>query len=291
MWTQIKAQLHWTEAKAFSLSLSSLNILWPFCLSFCRLSLSPLLSLGMNEPLPVSMLSLTIQFPLTRTASHCMMQPFRGTSRTSPGTSRSDGMSWYSTKNERSPSCSTRQQKCSIYTRSSSTLYFCECFLLRDVFTRVCHSVHRGCLPDTPSPGTRGRNRPDQADTPPHSKDGHCSARYASYWNVFLCIFFPFFLRSKDREEFAAIKVCALLKELCTSRTKSNTAHSKVLTLKRRRLPNAVTVKQWFSTVSRVNSDIYHAEQHVHQVLTSVPTGDGHYSTGSDCALQGSLHL
>ena len=35
---------------------------------------------------PVSMLSLTIQFPVTSTASHCMTHPCRGTSITSPGT-------------------------------------------------------------------------------------------------------------------------------------------------------------------------------------------------------------
>lgn len=63
--------------------------------------------LGPRDP-PVSMLSLTMQFPLTRTASHCMTQPWRGTSITSPGTSRSDGTSRYSTSPPVAPSlCAT----------------------------------------------------------------------------------------------------------------------------------------------------------------------------------------
>lgn len=35
---------------------------------------------------PVSMLSLTMQVPLRRTASHCMVQPWAGITTTSPGT-------------------------------------------------------------------------------------------------------------------------------------------------------------------------------------------------------------
>ena len=45
------------------------------------------------KDLPVSMLSLTMQFPLMRTASHCIMQPRRGISMMSPGTRSSDDMS------------------------------------------------------------------------------------------------------------------------------------------------------------------------------------------------------
>ena len=41
-----------------------------------------------------------------------------------------------------------------------------------NVFTPVCDSVHRGGVHPP------GRHRP-----PP---DGHCSGRYASYWNAFL---------------------------------------------------------------------------------------------------------
>ena len=43
--------------------------------------------------LPVSMLSFTIQFPVTKTASHCIKHPRRGISITSPGTRSSDVMS------------------------------------------------------------------------------------------------------------------------------------------------------------------------------------------------------
>lgn len=43
--------------------------------------------------LPVNILSLTMQFPLTNTASHCIMHPDRGTSMTSPGTKSSEGIS------------------------------------------------------------------------------------------------------------------------------------------------------------------------------------------------------
>ena len=57
--------------------------------------------------LPVSMLSLTIQLPVTRTASHCMIQPWRGTSMISPGTRSSEGTSMYSEFNQ-----SINQQQC-----------------------------------------------------------------------------------------------------------------------------------------------------------------------------------
>ena len=43
--------------------------------------------------IPVSILSLTIQFPVIRTASHCMMHPPRGISIISPGTRSSDDSS------------------------------------------------------------------------------------------------------------------------------------------------------------------------------------------------------
>ena len=55
-----------------------------------------------------------------------------------------------------------------------------------NVFTRVCDSVHREGLQHpllsiqppglTPLPG----------QTPPAPRDGHCSGRYASYWNAVL---------------------------------------------------------------------------------------------------------
>ena len=45
---------------------------------------------------PVSILSLTIQLPATNTASHCIIQPDRGISITSPGTRSSDDDSIYS---------------------------------------------------------------------------------------------------------------------------------------------------------------------------------------------------
>ena len=58
----------------------------------------------------------------------------------------------------------------------------------RNVFSRVCHSVHRGegvwvdTTPgqtDTPPPGSH-----PQTDTYPPA-DGYCRGRYASYWNSF----------------------------------------------------------------------------------------------------------
>ena len=45
---------------------------------------------------PVSMLSLTIQLPVTSTASHCIIHPPFGISITSPGTKSSDDISSYS---------------------------------------------------------------------------------------------------------------------------------------------------------------------------------------------------
>ena len=48
-----------------------------------------------------------------------------------------------------------------------------------NVFTSVCHFVHRGMSGRTP-PGRHPR-----ADTLPPA-DGYCSGRYASYWNAFL---------------------------------------------------------------------------------------------------------
>lgn len=38
----------------------------------------------------MSMLSLTMQFPVNSTASHCMTQPFRGMEMMSPGTRSSE---------------------------------------------------------------------------------------------------------------------------------------------------------------------------------------------------------
>ena len=59
----------------------------------------------------------------------------------------------------------------------------------------VSHSVHRGCLADIPlgrhpmGGHPMGRyppaRHPTRADTLP-LPDGHCSGRYASYWNAFL---------------------------------------------------------------------------------------------------------
>ena len=64
-------------------------------------------------------------------------------------------------------------------------------------FTPVCDSVHRGVYnPLGRPPSGRhlpGRHPPGQtpipqADNPP-LRDGHCSGRYASYWNAFLFLF------------------------------------------------------------------------------------------------------
>lgn len=77
-----------------------------------RISLSHYLALLSNcttcNPenfwLPVSMLSLTIQFPVRSTASHCMVQPWRGIEIMSPGTRSSEQMSWYSEPKNLKPS-------------------------------------------------------------------------------------------------------------------------------------------------------------------------------------------
>lgn len=53
----------------------------------------------LQQFLPVSILSLTIQFPATNTASHCMIHPYLGISITSPGTRSSEEISIYSAKN------------------------------------------------------------------------------------------------------------------------------------------------------------------------------------------------
>ena len=52
------------------------------------------------------------------------------------------------------------------------------------MFSQACvkNSVHGGCTPLPP-----GRHPPRLADIPP---DGHCSGRYASYWNAFLFVNF-----------------------------------------------------------------------------------------------------
>ena len=67
-----------------------------------------------------------------------------------------------------------------------------------NIFTPVCHSVHRGvCLSvcwDTTTPPRadtprRSRTPPPGADTPPPEADSSkrsTSGRYASYWNAFL---------------------------------------------------------------------------------------------------------
>ena len=58
-------------------------------------------------------------------------------------------------------------------------------------FTPVCDSVHRGsCKPHPSPPGQTphfplGRHPTPWVDTPP-PPDGHCSRRYASYWNASL---------------------------------------------------------------------------------------------------------
>ena len=71
----------------------------------------------------------------------------------------------------------------------------------------VSHSVHRGVSasvhagihtplgrhPPPPSRNPLGRQPPPPGQTPapgqiPHPADGHCSRRYASYWNAFLFI-------------------------------------------------------------------------------------------------------
>ena len=89
------------------------------------------------------------------------------------------------------------------------------------VFTPVCHSVHRGCIPacngsDTPQEDTPKDDTPpgrNQEDTPPRPEDTHpgrnqedpprktdhpwssacweiraTSGRYASYWNAYLSL-------------------------------------------------------------------------------------------------------
>ena len=74
-----------------------------------------------------------------------------------------------------------------------------------NAFTRVCHSVHRGVAgryqsPSRQTPLLAGKHPPPEGtpltgrhplagrhppgQTPP--SDGHCSGRYASYWNAFL---------------------------------------------------------------------------------------------------------
>ena len=54
-----------------------------------------------------------------------------------------------------------------------------------NVFTRVCHSVHRGegVRVDT-SPGSHHPAVTPRTDTYPPA-DGYCRGRYASYWNAF----------------------------------------------------------------------------------------------------------
>ena len=55
----------------------------------------------------------------------------------------------------------------------------------REGFSEVCHSVHRGSL----LPGLRVLG---SREVPPvlTSSTGHCSGRYASYWNAFLLHFY-----------------------------------------------------------------------------------------------------
>ena len=76
---------------------NSNNLRWNYSCTFKSKitvsSLNPTLDSGSNisaEWRPVSMLSLTMQLPVMSTASHCSMQPCRGTSITSPGTSMSE---------------------------------------------------------------------------------------------------------------------------------------------------------------------------------------------------------
>ena len=67
-----------------------------------------------------------------------------------------------------------------------------------NIFTPVCHSVHRRRVstsvqagihpPGRPPPGQHllPRKTHPWADTAPPQADGYCSGRYASYWNAFL---------------------------------------------------------------------------------------------------------
>ena len=79
-----------------------------------------------------------------------------------------------------------------------------------NVFTPVCHSVHRGVsapvhagihalLGRHPSPG---QSPLPWADTP--SPGGHCSGRYASYLNAFLLDKNFDFKKNHDRRNFAS---------------------------------------------------------------------------------------
>ena len=58
-----------------------------------------------------------------------------------------------------------------------------------NVFTPVCHSVHRGGLPHTHTHTHPGRHPPTPGQTPPcavHAGIRLSSGWYASYWNAFL---------------------------------------------------------------------------------------------------------
>ena len=80
-----------------------------------------------------------------------------------------------------------------------------------NVFTPVCHSVHGGCLADTPWADTAladtpwADNRPPPRQTPHPPADGYCSGRYAYYWNAFLLSMWSLNLRQTqngNRERF-----------------------------------------------------------------------------------------
>ena len=68
------------------------------------------------------------------------------------------------------------------------------------VFTGVCHSVQGGCILACPGADTLRQTPPLGRHTPP--PDGHCSGRYASYWNAFL-----FSIQKQSRRFLARLKI------------------------------------------------------------------------------------
>ena len=90
-----------------------------------------------------------------------------------------------------------------------------------NVFTPVCHSVHRGCVypkmhwgrhpPGQTYPSMHwGRHIPvcTGADTPTHLPESHCCGLYASYWNAFLSVkrFVLYMYRFLNQINFYLIK-------------------------------------------------------------------------------------
>ena len=83
--------------------------------------------------------------------------------------------------------CTTRNRQCENCAYCYRPKRSCEGY----VFTRVCHSVHRGGLPQCMLGyhPRRSRPPPQEQTPPPPPRDGYCCGRYASYWNAFLsCI-------------------------------------------------------------------------------------------------------